>query len=47
LRVNLKKEPGVRKTEYEFDFASISIKGREAGGNIVARHKVSSVVEIK
>jgi topoisomerase-4 subunit A len=47
LKINLKKESGVRKTEYEFDFSSISVKGREAGGNIIARHKVSSISEIK
>lgn len=46
VRVVLKKEAGVRKTEIDFDFSSISVKGREAGGNIVARHKVSSVVPL-
>jgi topoisomerase-4 subunit A len=47
LKINLKKEPGVRKTDYEFDFSSISVKGREAGGNIVARHRIASLSPLK
>jgi topoisomerase-4 subunit A len=47
VRINLSKVSGVRKTELDFDFASIAIKGREAGGNIASRHKVASVSRLK
>lgn len=47
LKVLMKKEAGIRKTEMEFDFSSIAIKGREAGGNILSRHKVSSLSPLK
>jgi len=47
VHVSLKKEPGVRKTEFDFDFSSVGIKGREAGGNIIARHQISSVKMLK
>lgn len=47
VHISLKKEAGVRKTEFDFDFSSVGIKGREAGGNIIARHQVSSVKMLK
>jgi len=47
VRINLAKAQGVRKTELDFDFSSIAIKGREAGGNIASRHKVASVARLK
>lgn len=47
IRINLKKEPGVRKTEFDFDFSSIGVKGREAGGNIISRHQIASVKSLK
>ncbi len=47
LKVLLRKDQGVRKTEFEFDFSSIGIKGREAGGNILTRHKIASLSPLK
>lgn len=47
LKVSLKKEAGIRKTEMEFDFSSIAVKGREAGGNILTRHKVAALSPLK
>lgn len=47
LKVLLRKDAGLRKTELEFDFASISVKGRESGGNILTRHKVSTLTPLK
>lgn len=47
IHVKLKKEQGVRKTEFDFDFASIGVKGRESGGNILARHQITEVRVVK
>jgi topoisomerase-4 subunit A len=47
VRVILRKQAGVRKTEFEFDFSSVGVKGREAGGNIISRHHVSEVKIIR
>lgn len=47
VRINLKKEQGVRKTEFDFDFSTVGVKGREAGGNIISRHQVSAIKIVK
>lgn len=43
VEIQLQKTPGVRKTDWELDFASIGVKGREAGGNTVTKNKVKQV----
>lgn len=44
VRINLKPAPRLRKTEIELDFASLTLRGRGAGGNIVSKHPVRNVV---
>ena len=43
VTVYLKPAPRLRKTEFEFDFASLAIKNRDAMGNMVSQHGVKNV----
>lgn len=43
--VTVRMKPGrVRKQTYDYDFGSIGIKGRSAGGNLLTKYPVSRVV---
>ncbi|GHS86379.1 DNA topoisomerase IV subunit A [Bacteroidia bacterium] len=44
IKIALKNKPGLRRLEYEFDFAELTIKGRSSMGNIVSRHSVRKIV---
>lgn len=48
-RVKLEMTPDskARKKEAEVDFSTLAIKGRESNGNIVSRHRVKAVKELK
>jgi topoisomerase-4 subunit A len=43
VNVTLKPAPRLRKTQFEFDFSSLAIKGRSAQGNVVTPHGVKTV----
>ena len=43
IKVLLRPKPKLRKTSFEFDFASLSIKGRSAKGNTLTRHAVKQI----
>lgn len=44
ILILLKPNCGARKTEIEFDFASIDVKGRNAIGNILTKYPISKVI---
>ncbi len=44
VSVTLKPNPRLRKTQLDFDFSTLAIKGRQATGNILSRHAVKKVV---
>ncbi|MBN2234343.1 MAG: DNA gyrase/topoisomerase IV subunit A [Opitutales bacterium] len=43
VTVYLKPAPRLRKTEFEFDFASLAIKNRDAMGNLVSQNGIKNV----
>jgi len=43
--VKLRKKPRIR-TDHYYDLSEVLVKGRGAGGNIISKHKISSVREI-
>ena len=43
ITVHHASKPGLRKTSFEFDFASLAIKGRQSIGNILTRNAVRSI----
>ncbi len=43
VRVQLRPRPKLKKTNFEFDFASIGIKGRATKGNRLTKHSVRNV----
>ncbi len=43
VNVNLKPAPRLRRTEFEFDFSELAIKGRSSQGNIIAKTAVKSI----
>lgn len=43
VTVYLKPAPRLRKTDFEFDFASLAIKNRDAMGNLVSQHGIKNV----
>jgi hypothetical protein len=45
VHIKLRKKPRIRTNRY-FTFADQLVKGRGAGGNIVSKHKISSVRSI-
>lgn len=42
--VVLKSSSGARKTEFEFDFSTIGVKGRSAIGNILTKYPIAKVI---
>jgi topoisomerase-4 subunit A len=44
VTIYLKPRPRLKKLIFDFDFATLSIKGRNAQGNIVTKHEVHKVV---
>jgi len=45
INVKLRPKPKLRKTEFEFDFNTIEVKGRGAIGNILSRNAVSKITK--
>jgi len=45
LVVNLRAKPKLKKTKFELDFGSVSIKGRSAGGNILTKNSVLKIIQ--
>jgi len=43
IKVNLKQKARLRNLQFEFDFSSISIKGRSSIGNILSRNDVDRI----
>ncbi len=44
VKVHLKPRPRLRNLQFEFDFSTLAIKGRDSMGNILTRHTVDRVV---
>ena len=45
VNVFLKPLPGMRKLEFDFNFADLELKGRGVGGNIITRYSIKKVVQ--
>lgn len=45
VSINLKSLPNIRKLQFDFDFATLAIKSRNAQGNIVTKYPVKKVVQ--
>lgn len=45
IRVSLKPKPRLKKLQFDFDFASIAIKGRGSQGNILSKNPVKKIVQ--
>lgn len=43
VRVFLKPLPKIKKTTFDFDFSSLTIKGRNSLGNIITKHPVKKI----
>ena len=41
VKVYLKHKPKLKKLQFEFDFSTIAIKGRNSKGNILTKHAVN------
>ncbi|PIE86314.1 MAG: DNA topoisomerase IV [Bacteroidia bacterium] len=44
IRVTLKPKPRLKKPNFEFDFSTLTIKGRNAMGNILTKHAIHRIV---
>lgn len=44
IRVTLNPKPRLRNLVFEFDFASLAIKGRSSIGNVLSRHAIHKIV---
>lgn len=44
VKITLKPRPRLRKLQFEADFSTLAIKGRNSLGNILSRHSVSRIV---
>jgi topoisomerase IV subunit A len=45
IKVLLRPKPKLKKTTFEFDFATLAIKGRAARGNIVTKNPIKQIVK--
>lgn len=45
ISVSLKPKPGLRKMNFDFDFAELAIKGKNAQGNILTRYLVRKIIK--
>lgn len=45
IKVLLRPKPKLKKTSFEFDFAELAIKGRNAKGNILTKHPVKQITK--
>lgn len=44
LQIYLKPRPKLKKTSFEFDFATLAVKGRGAGGNILTKIPIRKII---
>jgi topoisomerase-4 subunit A len=44
IKVSLKPKPKLKKTLFDFDFSTLTIKGRSSIGNILSRNPVKNIV---
>lgn len=44
LTINLKPLPNMKKTQFDIDFAELTVKGRSSQGNIVTKYPVRKIV---
>lgn len=47
VKIDLRQTGNIRRFEYEFDFETLAIKGRNSQGNIIARTPVKSIAYVK
>lgn len=45
LRINLRPNPKLKKTTFDFDFSELAIKGRGAKGNILSKKPIAKIVK--
>jgi len=45
VKLHLRPRPKLKKLQFEFDFASLAIKGRNSKGNTLTRHLVKSIIK--
>lgn len=45
VKVLLRPKPKLKKTSFEFDFASLTIKGRASRGNTLTKHAIKQIVK--
>lgn len=45
VKLFLRPKPKLKKLQFEFDFATLAIKGRNSKGNILSRHLIKSVIK--
>lgn len=45
IKILLRPKPKLKKTSFEFDFAELAIKGRNAKGNILTKHPVKQITK--
>lgn len=46
VKVHLKPGCGSRKTEFEYDFSELDVKGRESMGNMLSRYPVKKITKV-
>jgi topoisomerase-4 subunit A len=44
IRVFLKNKPNLRRLQYDFDFSTLTIKGRSSMGNIISRNPIKKIM---
>lgn len=45
LRINLRPNPKLKKTTFDFDFSELAIKGRGSKGNILSKKPIAKIVK--
>ncbi|RLD38963.1 MAG: DNA gyrase/topoisomerase IV subunit A [Bacteroidetes bacterium] len=45
LKINLRPNPKLKKTTFDFDFSELAIKGRGAKGNILSKKPIAKIVK--
>ena len=45
VSIHLRPKPKLKKLRFDLDFSELTIKGRDAGGNILSKHSVSKIVQ--
>ena len=47
IEVQLKPMPGLRKVQWDINFAELAVKGRNSMGNVVTKYSVKKIVKLK